>query len=774
MGVFIRLKTPSNTSRKAVLCSPSRRNDEVKKFQFGLLAISLIASVMVTAIGLGEIYRLPWFMLLVATLGTGYGLTHSIFAALAVVVMEFWQNPFPSNTALWIALVMATTAYLSNRGRQLLNRLHLDQKETADQFALLVTALRVLSAIPSREQVLNAIPELLAQQEGLVTVWLPDQNGLRLHKSTGQWKPDPFEQAAIYEAYRQGSSAISKEPEIGCRRFSYRLKSYCNNLAIPLCERGKVVAILNLRRYRAFQPNEQACFEHFARTISNRLSWISEQAEIKLLNQLSASLASAHSIQGVVERALALLASALGMQQGAIFQQLGSKMHPLGQYNASANQGVVGSLEPILTENALFGEVYRSGRPIFINDFTQEASSIEGMAGRIGSLVIHPIPLPDTPRTRVMLCLAHSEPHLWRPFEQELLALACRAIGLALEGAIARNRLEKVLELSGQAALSNSENLYQQVLDAAVELIPGAEAGSLLVRRGEHFYFEATVGYNLESLRGVTFREEEHLVWYGGDLEGWRKGEARILSNEWTSIGNESIKSSSAEPALSAYTERIQSNLAIPILYQGNVLALLNLDNFHDTRAFGKDSLEAARFFVTPVATLLHEAHIRQCLQEAAMTDSLTGLANRRAFNAYFDEELIRSKRYHQPFALLLLDLQGFKTINDRLGHAFGDEALVRVAHALKQESRESDGLFRLGGDEFAALLPHTSADQAIHVAKRFVSTIRAISVQGLGLSANIGLAAYPEDGTDKETLMHLADVRMYAAKEQGVGLAHI
>ncbi|WP_243455319.1 diguanylate cyclase [Meiothermus sp. CFH 77666] len=627
--------------------------------------------------------------------------------------------------------------------------------------------------MPSREQVLNTIPELLAQQEGLVTVWLPDQSGLRLHKATGQWKPDPFEQAAIYEAYRQGSSATSKETEIGRRRFSYRQKSYCNNLAIPLCERDEVVAILNLRRYRAFQPREQACFEHFARTISNRLSWIAEQAEIQLLNQLSASLASAHSIQGVVDRAMVLLVSALGMQQGVILQQLGSSLRPLGHYDATANQSMVGGLESILTENPLFWEVHRSGRPIFINDLTQEASSIGSMAGRIGSLVIHPIALPDTPRTRVMLCLAHSEPRWWRQSEQELLALACRSVGLALEGAIARKRLEKVLELSGQAALSNSENLYQQVLDAAVELIPGAEAGSLLVRKGERFYFEATVGYDLESLRGITFREEEHLVWYGGDLEGWQKGEARILSNEWTSIRNESVKSSSSEPTLRAYTERIQSNLAIPILYQGNVLALLNLDNFHGVHAFGKDSLEAARFFVTPVATLLHEAHTRQCLKEAAMTDSLTGLANRRAFNSYFDEELIRSKRYHQPFTLLLLDLQGFKTINDRLGHAFGDEALVRVAHALQQESRESDGLFRLGGDEFAALLPHTPAEQAIHVAKRYVNAIQAISLQGLGLSANIGLAAYPEDGTEKEALMHIADEWMYAAKEQAVGLVH-
>lgn len=105
---------------------------------------------------------------------------------------------------------------------------------------------------------------------------------------------------------------------------------------------------------------------------------------------------------------------------------------------------------------------------------------------------------------------------------------------------------------------------------------------------------------------------------------------------------------------------------------QGEVLAYLNLENLHDPKAFGEDSLEAARFFATPLATLLHEIRTRKLLEEAALTDPLTGLPNRRAFDRFLEEELKRAERYGYPLALAVMDLRGFKQVNDRLGHAVG------------------------------------------------------------------------------------------------------
>lgn len=130
-----------------------------------------------------------------------------------------------------------------------------------------------------------------------------------------------------------------------------------------------------------------------------------------------------------------------------------------------------------------------------------------------------------------------------------------------------------------------------------------------------------------------------------------------------------------------------------------------------------------------------------------------------------------RARRQSQPFSLLIMDLQGFKAVNDRLGHAAGDQALIQVAQARRQIRRESYGLYRLGGDEFALLLPQTSAENALVAAQRYAQAIRAISIQGLPLGVNIGLAAFPRDSTNKDILLRLADERMYEAKAQGISI---
>ncbi|GIW29575.1 MAG: diguanylate cyclase [Meiothermus sp.] len=620
------------------------------------------------------------------------------------------------------------------------------QQETPHQLALLSHALQALLAANHREQLLTAIPRLLEPLGVQVGVWWLQHKELRLHSISDPRETEPLEQVAI-QAHAQGAVVYTR-----CGRSSH------NCAAIPLYERNRIAAIVVLKRRQAFGPSAQDYLEQLAQAASSRLTSITEQAEAHLMHQLSMALVTADSVTALAERALALLTSALGVQHGIILQQQGSRMRVLARLDVKQPPDDCWQAH-ISDSQGLFWIVHRTEQPIFIDQLEQNPS--------IQSIAVHPVGVSNRPRARVLLGLAHPEPHPWLPCTQDLLAMACRSIGLALEGAIARQRLERVLELSHKAALEDSESLYQQVLTSAVELIPGAEAGSLLVRKGECFRFQAVVGYDLESLQGLRFSEQDHLKWYGQHPAGWYAGEPRILSSELASIQERSASSSAGQTHLVAHTRRIQSNLAVPVLYQGRVLALLNLDNFHDPQAFGSDSLEVARFFATPVAALLHQTHIRQSLAEAALSDALTGLANRRAFNKFFDEELARSRRYQQAFALLVLDLQGFKTINDQLGHASGDEALVRVARALQKTSRKSDGLFRLGGDEFAAILSRTTADRAIQVAQRYAKAIQAIQIEGMALGVNIGLAVYPQDGTSKETLLRLADQRMYAAKAQ-------
>jgi len=155
-----------------------------------------------------------------------------------------------------------------------------------------------------------------------------------------------------------------------------------------------------------------------------------------------------------------------------------------------------------------------------------------------------------------------------------------------------------------------------------------------------------------------------------------------------------------------------------------------------------------------------------------ALHDSLTGLPNRSLFNDRVDTLLQLAKRNEEQFAVMFLDLDGFKEINDRFGHGAGDLLLQTVAKRLKLLLRDSDTLARLGGDEFLLLVPSIkNPTDVITVASKIINDFdQAYCVMGneVYLSASLGISLYPEDGADARTLIRNADTAMYSVKNTG------
>jgi diguanylate cyclase (GGDEF)-like protein/PAS domain S-box-containing protein len=151
--------------------------------------------------------------------------------------------------------------------------------------------------------------------------------------------------------------------------------------------------------------------------------------------------------------------------------------------------------------------------------------------------------------------------------------------------------------------------------------------------------------------------------------------------------------------------------------------------------------------------------------------DSLTVLPNRLKLEEQFEFILSLSKRHGLNFAILFLDIDHFKDINDTLGHGLGDELLVKFAQRIKENLREEDILARFGGDEFIILLPNTDNISAQEVAQKVLSIAHSpfsFTNHELRVTASIGIAMYPKDGSDKETLYKNADTAMYRAKSDG------
>ena len=167
--------------------------------------------------------------------------------------------------------------------------------------------------------------------------------------------------------------------------------------------------------------------------------------------------------------------------------------------------------------------------------------------------------------------------------------------------------------------------------------------------------------------------------------------------------------------------------------------------------------------------TLLEfKAYLDVC-EEAAFTDHLTGLANRRRFERQLDREVGRVLRYEHPFSLLMLDIDSFKNLNDTYGHDAGDEAIRRLARVLREGTRGIDLAARIGGEEFAVLLVETSKDGALEVAERLRLAIRALEIPGAEqITASFGVAECPSDAQTASDLLKAADVALYEAKRNG------
>ena len=204
---------------------------------------------------------------------------------------------------------------------------------------------------------------------------------------------------------------------------------------------------------------------------------------------------------------------------------------------------------------------------------------------------------------------------------------------------------------------------------------------------------------------------------------------------------------------------------------EGRLVGVIWTDEPEDRLLPSTERLQALRMFANQAATAVAAVAAFEEMQFLAENDPLTGVGNRRAFTRRLAEEVHRAARYGQRFALVVLDIDGFKALNDFYGHFEGDMALEAIGAVLRATMRRSDCAFRLGGDEFALILESAGVQEATGVVDRIGAGIAGVQA-GAGhlLRASFGVAL--GDGTpDPEALLQAADAAMYEAKRAGVGV---
>jgi diguanylate cyclase (GGDEF)-like protein len=219
----------------------------------------------------------------------------------------------------------------------------------------------------------------------------------------------------------------------------------------------------------------------------------------------------------------------------------------------------------------------------------------------------------------------------------------------------------------------------------------------------------------------------------------------------------------------------IRSGLIVPLILRERVLGALFLQDCSEPRAWSIDDISLIGSLADQVSVAIENAELHQEKERQAVTDGLTGMANRRSFNNTFSREFERAKRYEQCLSLVMIDLDFLKVINDSFGHQVGDEAIKEIGRMLKQSSRTIDLAARYGGEEFCLLLPNTDITMAEQLAERLRKVIEDVHIEGPGhISASLGVATYPTHAGDADTLFKKADDALYEAKQSGRNMVKV
>lgn len=216
------------------------------------------------------------------------------------------------------------------------------------------------------------------------------------------------------------------------------------------------------------------------------------------------------------------------------------------------------------------------------------------------------------------------------------------------------------------------------------------------------------------------------------------------------------------------------SIIGIPLLMNGLVVGVMNLVRSH-VGDFSLSEIRLLTLLADQAAIAIQNARLHQYVADQARRDALTNLPNRRALDERLDAAIAASGKSGRPFSVIMMDLDGFKLINDTYGHETGDDVLRKLASCLAQALRSTDFLARYGGDEMTLVLPETDLQQAAYVTMKLQSSVRSLKITlpdgSIGsISVSGGIALFPKHAISSAGLLRAADEALYKAKKHARG----
>lgn len=412
--------------------------------------------------------------------------------------------------------------------------------------------------------------------------------------------------------------------------------------------------------------------------------------------------------------------------------------------------------------DGLTGWAAQNRESVRVGDVTQDSRYVPGLDEARSNLAV---PLIVGNRVAGVINVESERLYAFTPEHEKLLTVlgTQAALGILAFRAQAelRKRIDQLSALYRIANLASEAGALgatlNSMLEIAAEVCPQGQSAILLLDSGRRS-LRVAAGQGYQSL--VRFLE----IPLGQGITG-----RCALTGRTQIVGDiNDLDEDTYIPGIPG----ARSEVAVPLIADGKIIGVFNAESV-EPDAFGPEDVQTLTVIARQAAEVLRSAQLLEETRRLAITDSLTGLFNRRHFSQQLEENVSRALRYQEPLALVFVDMDHFKLVNDRFGHHAGDRCLQALADTLRDSVRDSDQIARIGGEEFAVLLIRADRQLALSIAQRLHERIDNLILEEdpplpVNLTASLGVAFFPDDGDDPKSLMRAADRALYTAKRLG------
>lgn len=490
-------------------------------------------------------------------------------------------------------------------------------------------------------------------------------------------------------------------------------------------------------------------------------------SEAETLREASAAVLSTLQHDEAVDRILEQLARVVSYDSASVLLLRDGYLEIVGGRGFSNPHEVIGVRFPIPGDNPAYSVVTKR-RPEVLHNAQEEFEVFQETAGkRIQSWMGVPLIVRDD--LIGMLTLDSTELEHFGEDEVRMASAFADQVAIAMENARLYDRANtRAAELDALYQATNDllttldlDTLLQRVLNAAIDAIPPAERGMLLLleENDEYLRVRAVKGYidlHLHTIDVTTYH------WYAA--RALRTGESLLISD---SHADEHL----AYDATGEEMQEIRSAIVAPLILEEEAIGVVSLDS-GQASAFTQAHLRLLQTFATTATAAIQNATLHAEMQELATTDTLTNLLNRHGFFELGRREVERAHRFRRKLSAVMFDIDHFKKVNDEHGHTVGDEILTLLAQRCRGELRAVDLLGRYGGEEFVALLAETSLGRAYSVAERLRLVVAEepfeTSAGDVEITISLGVAELSDSCASLKELIDCADKALYEAKSAG------